>query len=151
MDYSAKTFRRLLNWYPPYIGTGINIDYICDDWTEIQVSMRLTWFNKNAVGTHFGGSLFSMVDPHYVLLLMKLLGKDYYVWDQSASIRFVKATKRKVRAHFSISPERLNEIKQKTDNGEKHLAEFRLDILDDNSDQIAEVIKVVYIKKKKHK
>ena len=148
MNYTAKTFKRLINLYPPYIGAGISIDYLCEDWTEMYVSMTLRWYNKNAVGTHFGGSLFSMVDPHHMLLLMRLLGKNYYVWDQASSIRFVKATKKKVRAHISISPERLNEIKHHTDNGDKYLAEFRLDILDESNEQIAEVNKVIYIKKK---
>lgn len=89
-----------------------------------------------------------MIDPHYMLLIMKLLGNDYYVWDQEASIRFVKATKEKVSAHFHISSERIHEIKHETESGNKHLAEFRLDILDDNNEQIAEVTKVIYIKKK---
>ncbi|MBM7071335.1 DUF4442 domain-containing protein [Shewanella sp. 202IG2-18] len=148
MNYSSKTAKLFLNLYPPYVGAGVRIDYICADWTEMEVSMKLRWFNKNAVGTHFGGNLYSMIDPHYMLLLMKLLGNDYHIWDQSASIRFVKATRKRVKAHIHVSPERLLEIQHHTANGEKYLAEFRLDILDDNNEQIAEVEKVIYIKKK---
>ena len=32
---------------------------------------------ENYVGTQFGGSLYSMVDPFYRLMLMENLGRDY--------------------------------------------------------------------------
>ena len=73
MISSAKTLKRLLNLYPPYLGAGVKITYSSDDWKEMHVSMSLRWYNKNAVNTHFGGSLYSMVDPHIMLMLMPLL------------------------------------------------------------------------------
>jgi acyl-coenzyme A thioesterase PaaI-like protein len=93
MNVSPTLFKRLLNLYPPYIGAGIKVEYVSKDWRELHVSMALRWYNRNAVGTHFGGSLYAMIDPHVMLLLMQLLGKDYQVWDKSASIEFVKASK----------------------------------------------------------
>jgi hypothetical protein len=88
MNYSAGSLRRLLNTYGPYLGAALKVDCIAKDFKEIRVSMRLRWFNKNAVGTHLGGSLQAMVDPR--LMLMKLLGPDYMVWDNSASIDFLR-------------------------------------------------------------
>jgi len=86
MNISPRLFKFLINLYPPYLGTGVNVDYISPDWQALNVSMALRWYNRNAVGTQFGGSLYSMVDPHIMLLLMKVLGKGYVVWDKSASI-----------------------------------------------------------------
>ena len=57
LNYSAGSLRRSLNTYGPYLGAAVKVDYIAKDLREIRVSMRLRWFNKNAVGTHFGGSL----------------------------------------------------------------------------------------------
>ena len=73
MPISQQKLRRLLKIYPPYLGAGIRVDYISEDWRELQVSMKLRWYNRNAVGTHFGGSLYAMVDPHLMLMLLQIL------------------------------------------------------------------------------
>jgi hypothetical protein len=65
--------------------------------------MILRWYNRNIVGTHFGGSLCSMIDPHFMLLLMQLLGKGYFVWDKASDIEFIKASTDEVTAVFKIS------------------------------------------------
>ncbi|MBZ4644046.1 MAG: hypothetical protein JG767_1655, partial [Deferribacteraceae bacterium] len=121
MYVSPKMMKFLLNIYPPYLGAGIKIEYIKDNWKELKVSMVLRWYNRNAVGTHFGGSLYSMTDPHIMLLLMNILGKDYIIWDKSAEIDFIKATKQKVFCTISISDEIIEEIKQQTEKNAKFL------------------------------
>ncbi len=148
MHFSPKTFKRLINLYPPYIGAGIRVEYVSKDWREIRVSMAMRWYNRNAVGTHFGGSLYSMVDPHLMLLLMRLLGRDYLVWDQSAAIDFVKATKKKVTCVIKIGEEDLETIKRQTRNGDKYLARFPLEIRNADAELIARVEKVVYVRRK---
>jgi len=138
-----------LNIYPPYLGAGVRVTYISKDWRELHVSMSMHWFNRNAVGTHFGGSLYAMVDPHLMLLLMKLLGKDYWVWDKSATIEFIKASKKKVTSVIMISDEDLEEIKRRTDSGEKYFAKFGIDITDEDHELVARVTKTIYIRRKK--
>lgn len=150
MKLTPKLAKRLLNLYPPYLGAGIKCTYISEDWDELHVAMKVRWYNKNKVGTHFGGSLYSMTDPHLMLLLMQKLGKDYYVWDKSADIDFIKATKEPVHAMIRLSLERLDEIRTKTADGGKFLPEFEIDIIDSNKDLIARVNKTLYIKKKPH-
>ena len=147
-DLSPNGLKRVLNLYPPYLGAGIHVDHISQDWKEVRVSMTRRWYNRNAVGTHFGGSLYAMIDPHYMLLLMRLLGKGYLVWDQSASIAFLKATKKKLRAEFKILEEVLEDIKRNTAGGEKFLATFPVKIIDEENQVIAEGEKVIYIRKK---
>ncbi len=148
MKLTATSLKRLLNFYPPYLGAGVKVSYISKDWTELHVSMKLRWFNRNAVGTHFGGSLYSMIDPHLMLLLMQLLGDKYLVWDKAAEIEFIKPGKRKVISILKISSVDLNEIKRQTDNGEKYFPEFFVEIKDENNDLIAKVKKTLYVKKK---
>jgi acyl-coenzyme A thioesterase PaaI-like protein len=148
MKLTPKLLKRLLNLYPPYIGAGVNVSYISEDWTELHVSMSLRWFNRNAVGTHFGGSLYSMVDPHLMLLLMQLLGKDYLVWDKSAEIEFIKASKMKVTTVVKITNEDLELIRSNTENGEKYFSNFTVDIRDETSDVVARVKKTIYVRKK---
>ena len=148
MNVSASTMRRLLNIYPPYFGAGIKVEDISQNWNEINVSMSVRWYNRNAVGTHFGGSIYSMVDPQIMLILMKKLGTDYWVWDRSAEIDFIKATKNKIRAKIRISDKEITEIKNSAQNGEKQFPTFTIDIIDSDQTLIARVKKVLYVKKK---
>lgn len=148
MNISAKTMKHLLNIYPPYFGAGIKINHICDNWSEMQVSMKVRWYNRNAVGTHFGGSIYSMIDPHLMLMLMQRLGKEYWIWDKAAEIDFVKATKLPISARINITDSQLNEIISETAKGNKYLPQFDIDIRDQNQELIAKVKKVLYVKKR---
>lgn len=138
-----------MNWYPPYIGAGVKIRHVGVDWLHVQVAMRLRWFNRNAVGSHFGGSLYSMVDPQLMLMLMQLLGREYLVWDQSASIEYVKPAKSTVIADIRLASEDIESIKQNTESGEKYLPNFEIEVKDEDGNLIARVNKTLYIRKKK--
>ena len=150
MKFTPKLLKWMLNLYPPYLGAGIKVTYISEDWKELHVSMSLRWFNRNAVGTHFGGSLYSMIDPHLMLLLMQLLGKEYLVWDKSADIEFVKASKKKVTSVLKVSNADLKVIRRSTINGEKYFSNFIVEIWDEDDDLVAKVKKTIYVRRKKH-
>lgn len=126
----------------------MKVTFIREDWKALHVTMALRWFNRNYVGTHFGGSLYSMVDPHLMLLLIQLLGRGYIVWDQAAAIEFVKATRKGVRAVIKVSDADLAAIKSHTDGGEKYLAEFDVDIVDEDNNRVAWVKKTIYVRRK---
>jgi acyl-coenzyme A thioesterase PaaI-like protein len=148
MYFSPRKLKFLLNCYPPYLGAGVRILHLSDDWRHLTVGMRLRWFNRNAVGSHFGGSLYSMVDPHLMLMLMQILGREYYVWDKSARIDYVQASRYPVTAEIQLSDEQIEEIKYRTQSGEKYLPEFAIEIKDSKRQLIATVHKVLYIRRK---
>lgn len=141
--------KMFLNIYPPYLGTGIRVRKISRDFKEAVVEMKLKWYNRNYVNTHFGGSIYSMVDPFYMLMLIGTLGKDYVVWDKSAVIEFVKPGRGTISAQFQITEEKLEEIREKTKTGEKYLPEFFIEVVDEKGDIVAKIKKVLYVKKKK--
>lgn len=143
-----SVFRRMLNFYGPYFGAGIKVEEIAQDWRYMRVSLKLTWYNRNAMNTQFGGSLYSMTDPHYVLLLMKILGRDYTIWDKSAEIDFLKPGKGKVSAEFVITDEMIADIKRNTESGEKYLPTYCIEVKDQDGNTICKVKKTLYIKKK---
>jgi hypothetical protein len=89
----SRKLRRRINFYPPYLGAGVRVTHIADDFRHIEVEMPLRFYNRNYFGTHFGGSLYSMCDPFYVLMLANILGPDYIVWDKAANIRFKSPAK----------------------------------------------------------
>ena len=149
MKITPKLMKLALNLYPPYLGAGVKVTHIDDDWRELHVSMSVRWYNRNAVGTHFGGSLYSMVDPHLMLLLIRLLGDEYWVWDKSAQIEFIKASKDKVTSIIKISSDDLAEIKRHTIDGDKYLHEFAIEVKDEDDDLVATVKKIIYTRRKK--
>ncbi len=145
---SAAKLKRLMNWYGPYLGAGVKLEHIADDWREIRVAMHMKWYNRNAVGTHFGGSLYAMIDPHYMLMLMKLLGKEYVVWDKAATIDFIKPGTGKLSAVMKVTDVMLDDIKKATATGDKYLPEYPVEIINEAGELVAKAIKTLYIRKK---
>ena len=143
--------RFLLNHYSPYRGAGIEIETIDLDDYYIRVKMPLTRRNRNLVGTHFGGSLYSMVDPFYMLILIHHLGNKYIVWDKSATINFITPGRNTVYAEIQLNANEITEIKRLAENHEPVLRHYTLNIVDDAGTRIAEVEKVLYIRRKKPK
>jgi len=146
---TPKLMKRLLNIYGPFLGAGVKVESISDDWREVIVSMKLRWYNKNAVGVHFGGSLYSMTDPHLMLMLMRNLGRDYIVWDKAAEIELVSPGKGKVNARITLSSEQIDEVIEKVESGAPYLPKYEIEVLNESGQVIARVIKTLYIKKKK--
>ena len=149
MRITPRIARFAMNIFPPFMGAGIKVSFIRDDWQELHVEMPLRWYNKNAVRTHFGGSLYAMTDPQLMLMLMQLLGKEYIIWDKAACIEFVKPGTGKVKAIFTITDEQLSVIRDNIADGSKYLPEFDVKIVDENGEVVANVKKTLYIRKKK--
>ncbi len=146
MNWTPRRLQRWLNLYPPYLGAGVRITHVDPEWRELRVSMPLHWYNRNAVGTHFGGSLYSMVDPHLMLLLMQRLGSRYVVWDKSASIDFRKPGRGRVHATIHLSEPDVDEIRHETASGEPHRPTFEVEVLDESGDLVALVTKTLYVR-----
>jgi acyl-coenzyme A thioesterase PaaI-like protein len=144
----ASTLRRLVNLWPPLLFSGIKATHISEDFRRVDVVLKLRWYNRNYVGTHYGGSLFSMTDPWYMLMLMHNLGPDYFVWDKSAEIDFIAPGRGVVGAHFSLDKFLLDDIRKHTDGGEKHLPQFTIDIIDADRNLVARVNRTLYIRRK---
>lgn len=147
--HGARGLRRALNIFGPYVGAGVRVRELSDDYRHLRVEMTLHWYNTNYVGTHFGGSLYSMIDPFWMLLLMNNLGRDYIVWDKSAKIDFIKPGKGTVSATFTLTREMIDEVRQATAGGDKYLPEWPVDIVDEQGDVVARVHKQLYIRKKR--
>jgi hypothetical protein len=144
----SRKLRRGINLYPPYLGAGVRITRISEDFRDVEVEMPLRFYNKNYFGTHFGGSLYSMCDPFYVLMLANILGKDYIVWDKAASIRFKKPGKGLMKASFHLTEEKIAEIRAAADSQPKVEPQFQIQIKDTEGTVIAEIDKLLYVKKK---
>jgi len=145
---NSAHLHRWINLWPPFLGAGIRVKFIAPDMKAVDVEMKLRWWNANYVGTQFGGSLFAMTDAFYMLMLMANLGRDYIVWDKTASIRYRKPGKGTVRAEFRLSDSQIDDIREKLRTLPKYEPVFSVEIKDEAGVVIAEVEKVLHVRKK---
>src|SRR5271157_2038129 len=144
-----KHMRWVLNLYPPFLGAGIRVKRLQADWKEVDVEMKLRAWNANYVGTHYGGSLYSMTDPFFMVMLIEILGRDYIVWDKSASIRFRKPGRGTVYAEFRVTDEQIAEIRGALKTEEKIEREFSIEVKDGAGEVIAQVKKLLHFRNKR--
>jgi len=137
-----------INLWPPFLFTGIKVEKMSKDYRHLVVKLKLRFYNANYVGTQFGGAIFSMADPFYMVMLLNNLGPEYSVWDKSASIRYVKPGKTDLIAEFLITEQDLDSIRTTLQNQEKMEWNRKVIIKDKNGELIAEVDKTLSIKKR---
>jgi Domain of unknown function (DUF4442) len=143
-----RHMRMLMNLWPPFLGAGIRVKRLQPDWKEIDVEMKLRRWNSNYVGTHYGGSLYSMADPFYMLMLIENLGREYTVWDKSANIRFERPGQGTVSASFHLSDQQIEEIKDALRSADRTEREFLVEIKDETGTVVAEVQKLIHVRRK---
>ncbi len=144
----ARTLRAAMNLWPPFLFAGIHVTQMSSNWRHIRVELRMRPWNRNFVGTHFGGSLFAMTDPFRMLPMMKCLGPDYIVWDKAGEIEFVTPGRGVVHACFDLDDTVLDEIRAATASGAKLLRWFDADVLDAQGELVARTRKQLYIRRK---
>lgn len=152
MNKDIKRMRRLAKvmfLYPPYIGAGISVKSVNADATEYVIQLKKRWYNRNVYGTHFGGSLYAMVDPFFVFCAAAYFGKDHYIlWDKSASIDYVSPGKTTVTARIGIPQDKLAAMKEEVDAKGKGYFDFETEVIDKSNKIVARVKKQIYIRKK---
>jgi acyl-coenzyme A thioesterase PaaI-like protein len=144
---NARELRLLFRIYRPYLGAGIRVVDAADDYSRWDVEMKLAHYNRNAFGTHFGGSLYSMCDPFFCLSVSKMLGPGYTVWDKEATIRFKRPGRGRVRATFEVSRERVEEIRAEVERVQKAEPTFIAEVRDDEDAVVAEVEKRLHVRR----
>jgi Domain of unknown function (DUF4442) len=146
--FFKRHIRSLINFWPPFLGAGIRVTRWDPDWRAVDVSLPMRRWNANFVGTHYGGSLYSMVDPFYMLMLIENLGPEYVVWDKAAQIRFRRPGKGRVTANFRLSQAQIDDIRAALQTADKLEPSFPVEIRSDSGELVAEVQKLLHIKKR---
>ena len=139
--------RRSMNLWPPFAFSGIRITHL--DSLSAEVRLRQHWWNGNVAGVHFGGSLFAMTDPFWMMLLLQHLGRDHMVWDRAAEVEFLKPGRGNVTARFVLAEEDVERIRTLAAGGGKVLEWFSVDVTDADGDVVARVRKQVYVRRKR--
>ncbi|MEM7307780.1 MAG: DUF4442 domain-containing protein [Planctomycetota bacterium] len=146
--WRTRLTRLKFNWYPAYRGTGGQVTYIAEDWSEIRIRLPLNRRTRNLVGTIYGGSMYGALDPMFMIMLMRLLGRDYVVWDKAASIRFRRPGRDTLYATFRIEPDELARIRSAVDAEGKIDHELLVDLKDEAGEVHASCTKLLNIRRR---
>ncbi len=144
-SFKSGMFRRLMNWYPMYLGTGGKILFWASDSSEIHLRLGLNLWTRNYVGTIYGGSFFSASDPFYMLMLMRILGKNFVVWDKNAHIRFRRPGKTRLFAVLKLTPEDVATIRTQVKECGHATKTFSIHWVDKDQNVYAEIERQCYI------
>ena len=147
-SFASKFDRLKFNFFPAYRGTGARVVYIAADYRRIRVKIPLSWRTRNYVGTIYGGSLYAGIDPIYMLMLIKVLGRGYIVWDKSAKIRFKRPGRETLFAEFLLNEAEIDEIKRLLETEKSVNRVYNIELVDKRGKVHAIVEKTLYIARK---
>lgn len=149
LAFGPRGMRWLFNLWPVFRGMGVRVREIAPDFRHVVVELRMKMLNRNYVGTHFGGSMFAMADPFYMIMMMRILGRGYVVWDKAGAVRFLKPGRGTLTARFEVTQAMVDEAVAKTAGGEKFEPTYAVELKDRDGTVVATVEKTLYIRRKK--
>jgi len=129
-SWKTRLTRWGFNWFPAYRATGARIEYVAHDWREVRIRLPLNRRTRNYVGTIFGGSMYAAMDPIYMIMLIKLLGPRYEVWDKAATIRFRRPGRSTLRATFALAEAEIDSIRAEVAQAGKTERRYTVDLTD---------------------
>jgi len=141
----TRLYRHAMNVFPAIFGTGVKILFIEDKWHEVQLRLGVNFWSRNYVGTIFGGSMFSATDPFYMIMLYRILGTEYVVWDKSATIRFKRPGTEKIYARLLLTPDFIEKVKNEVLEKGEMSYELKVNWVNKNEKVIAEIDRTLYV------
>lgn len=154
----SDTFRRTLsprelqasmNEWPTFSAQEITVEELDESWQYAVIRLGLSSTNANFFGTAFGGSLFTMVDPFFVILAAQQLGPEYAVWDKSVEIDFARPGTGPVTARVEMPPEVVQEMRDAVADGQKLLRWFEVDVVGEDGEVVARQRRQLYVRKQR--
>lgn len=109
----AFLFKYGFNFSPMYRRSCGRLIYVSKDLKTLRIRLKYSYKNKNYVGSIFGGSLFSAVDPFPMVQLINIIYRDYVIWDKAAQIRFRRPAFEDLYADFTYTDSELEEIRKR--------------------------------------
>ncbi|QRN40894.1 MAG: DUF4442 domain-containing protein [Neisseriaceae bacterium] len=144
-----NTLKFFINVYPPLFFSGIKVISIDPDFHRCRVKLKNWPSTRNANGTQFGGSLFSMSDCVFGMMLLAILGVDkYYVWDKKSKIIFKNPGIGTVYLECQISNHLVTEIIANTQNGNKYFPTVTGTVYDKKGNEVATIQRTLYVRLK---
>lgn len=92
--------------------------------------------------------MYGVVDGILMVMFIKLLERQYIVWDKSGSIRYRRPGRSTLTAKFVISDDELTSIRKRLDEVEKFDRKYQVELVDASGDVCAEIVKELHFRRK---
>ena len=92
--------------------------------------------------------MYAAVDPVYMIMFLHLLGREYIVWDKSATIRFRRPARTTLSARFVVGEREVEEIRDELRKREKLDRVYNTELVDEQGTCCATVEKVLHFSRK---
>lgn len=142
-----RSLRRMMSLYPPFLGSGIRVTHVENDWTRIEVAHRVRPWNRNPNQAAFGGTLYAMTDPFFGMMAGGQLGPGYRIWTSAATIEFTAPGRESVTATMSLPLEEVEAIRAATDDGGKSITTHTTEINSSAGVLVARVTQDLYVRR----
>lgn len=143
-DRRSRMWRFGVNVWPCIWCTGSRVRFVSSDFKELHLTLTLNIRTRNRVGTVFGGSIYSSVDPYFMLMFMQILGKNFVVWDKAAAFKFVRPVSGPIKCRFLISDELVADVKHHIELRGEYTFDLPLHYEDNDGKVYATFTKTIY-------
>jgi len=145
---TPRSFRWLLNLYPPLLLQRVRVVEVRDDFRFVRVRVARSRLTRNLHGTTFGGTIYSAADPFYALMFWQIFarrGEAVHVWMRSARIRFLRPVESALELRFSLSEDDIEEAAAGLADGERFVKAYSVDLVDRSERTCAVIESEVYL------
>ena len=135
-DLQPKELRRMLNLWFPFLLNRIRIISITDDFYNMQVCLKYSFWNRNPNKSVWGGSIASAMDPFFPILMKQILLRKGIVTDfysKAINVQFIKMVKSNVTFQFSISNKEVTLAQEKLDQNGKYVGWHSVEGIDSHN------------------
>ncbi len=147
-SFRSRLTRWGFNHFPPYRRTGARITHIAADFGEVRIKLPLNWKTRNYVGTIFGASMFGAIDGIHLVMLLKLLGPGYIVWDKAAAIRYKRPGRTTLYARILLDEQQLESIRAELTESPKLDRVLQVDLTDEAGNVHATIERTIHVRRK---
>ena len=103
---------------------------------------------RNYVGTVVGDAKFGAIDGVHMVMLIKVLGPDYAVWDKAATIHYKRPARTMLYARVVVEEQELESIRAELLERPKLDRLFHIDWTDATGNVYASVEKTIHVRRK---
>jgi len=143
----SKLYKFGCNAFPAIRRSGVRVTYVSKNFSKLSIRLPLTWKTRNIHGVIMGGNLYAAVDPFYVGLFQKRLGKGYVAWDKESNIKFKKPGSKTLYTTFEVSDHDITDIKKQFETQDKVEKSYNIDLVDTDGTVYAEIKKTIQLRK----
>jgi len=122
-NLKAGELKGMLNFWFPFLVNRIRIISIKDDFHEMQVKLKYSFWNRNPNKTVWGGAIASALDPFYSIMIKQILLRRGILTDflsKSVQVEFIRQVKTNISFHFKITVDEANKVEEILNNDGKY-------------------------------